>query len=178
MAYCTWAWRRVERALDAEPATLDLLDTAPDRRMAAAGLRRSFFWIAGSSLASLVFVDLDFSWMTGLVVVATLGFGTALFVAPLRRLARRIRSAKEIELERVRVRIRNARDALLSADAAGAGAAGELPALLAYEKRIEEVRPWAIDAFQILRFATLVILGVGSWLGGAVMDHVVDRFLR
>ena len=178
MAYSTWAWRRVDRALAAQPVSLDLLDTTPDRRIAAAGLRRSFFWIAGSSLASLVFVDLGFSWMTGVVVVLTLSVGTALFVSPLLELARRIRTAKATELRRVRGRIRAARDALLSGAPAAGGVAAELPALLAYERRIEDVRPWAIDAFQVLRFATLVVLALGSWLGGAIVEHVVDRFLR
>jgi hypothetical protein len=178
MAYSTWVWRRVEHALDAEPATLDLLDTAPDRRMAAAGLRRSFFWIAGSSLASLVFVDLDFSWMTGIVVSVTLCVGTALFVSPLRKLARRIRTAKAAELDRVRARIRTARDALLSGYPAGAGMSSELPALLAYEDRIEAVKPWAVDVSQTLRFVTLLALAVGSWLGGSIMDHIVDRFMH
>lgn len=178
MAYCTFAWRRVDQALDAEPSTLDLLDPSADRRIAASGLRRSFFWIGGSSLASLVFVDLQFSWMTGLVVIATLAVGAILFLTPLLELARRIRTTKDRELLRVRDRIRAARDALLSGAPGGRGLATELPALLAYEKRIEEVRPFALDAFQVVRFAGLVVLAVGSWLGGAMADRLVDRFLR
>ena len=176
LAYFTWAWTRQERALDAIPAPIDLLDTAPDRRLAGAGLRRSFFWIVGGSSASLVFVDLEFSWMTGIVVAVALALGTALFVAPLVRLAARIARAKQAELARVSARIRDARDALLGASAPAAAA--ELPALLAYERRIETVRPWAIEVSQMLRFAVLVVLAIGSWLGGAIMDHVVDRFLK
>lgn len=178
-AHVTWTSYRTERALEEFAARPDLLDTTPDRRIAAAGLRRSFFWLGASSLASLVFVDLGFSWMTGLVLSLTLAFGALLFMAPLARLARRIGAEKERELARVRARIRDARDALLDDKGSAALArASELPALLAYEQRIESVREWAIDVSQILRFATLVVLALGSWLGGAVTDRIVDAWLR
>jgi len=177
--YVTWTSYWTERALDAFTAKLDLLDTTPDRRVAAAGLRRSFFWLGASSLASLAFVDLGFSWMTGLVLSLTLTFGTLLFFAPLARLARRIGAEKASELARVRARIRGARDALLDdKGVAGLARASDLPALLAYEQRIEGVREWAIDVSQVLRFATLVVLALGSWLGGAVTDRIVDGWLR
>lgn len=178
VAYLTHARRRVDRALEAYPPPLDLLDPAEARALAATGLRRSFFWIVGGSLASLVLVDLDFSWMTGVVVGVTLAIGTSLFFAPLVKLARRIRAAKHAELERVRRRIREARDALLQHPAPGLAVISELPALLAWEKRIEEVRPFALDASQVLRFASLVLLALGSWLGGALVDLWVERVLR
>jgi hypothetical protein len=131
----------------------------------------------GSSLASLIFVDLDFAWTTGAVVAVTLAVGTWLFVAPLVRMAQRIRSQKAAELARVRARLRSARDALL----AGAGddaRAGELPALLAYEQRIERVPEWAVDLPQIARFVLLALLALGSWLGGAVVERLLDLFWR
>jgi hypothetical protein len=178
VGYLTWARRGVDRALEAHPPPLDLLDPALVREIAASGLRRSFFWIVGGSLASLVLVDLDFSWMTGVVVILTLGIGTALFFGPLVKLARRIRRAKGEELARVRERIRTARDALLSNVQPSLAVSSELPALLSYEKRIEEVRPFALDAFQVLRFVSLVVLALGSWLGGALVDLLVERSLR
>jgi hypothetical protein len=176
-AHYTRGWRRVERAFEAHTAPLDLLDPSPERRLASAGLRRSFFWLVGSSIGSLVLLDLDFSWMTIAVLVVTLAIGTALFLGPLLRLARRIRRAKDDELARVRARIRVARDGVLGPQP-GSAVASELPALLAYEQRIAEVRPFALDAFQILRFASLVALALGSWLGGAVVDLLVERSLR
>jgi hypothetical protein len=181
-AHSTWSARRVERALDASPLPLDLLDLAPARARAATGMRRSFFWLASGALATPVLVDLDFSWMTGLVVSAALAIGAALFLEPLLRLARRIERAKADELARIRVRLRAARDALLTG-AEGAAAppawlASELPALLGYEKRIEEVRPIAIGAPQLLRFGSLLLLALGSWLGGALVDLLVERSLR
>jgi hypothetical protein len=178
VAYLTHARRRVDRALEAYPPPLDLLDPAEARALAATGLRRSFFWIVGGSFASLVLVDLDFSWMTGVVVGVTLAIGTGLFFTPLVKLARRIRAAKHAELERVRRRIREARDALLEHPAPSLAVTSELPALLAWEKRIEEVRPFALDASQVLRFASLVVLALGSWLGGAIVDLWVERVLR
>ena len=65
------------------------------------GLRNAFLWIGGSSLASIIFVAQGFSWLTGLVLLCSLLMGTLAFLLPVRGLHRRIRTAKEAELERL-----------------------------------------------------------------------------
>ncbi len=176
-AYLTFTARRIDGVLDALPLPLDLLDTAGERRIAAGGSRLAFFWLVGSSLASLIFVDLSFAWTTGVVVAVTLSVGTWLFVAPLVQMARRIRAQKASELAQVRQRIRSARDALLARDG-DVARARELPALLAYEQRIERVPEWAVDLPQIARFVLLALLALGSWLGGAIVERLLDLSLR
>jgi hypothetical protein len=39
------------------------------------------------------------------------------------------------------------------------------------------VREWPYDAPTLARFAFLVLLAVGSWLGGALVERVVNLFL-
>jgi hypothetical protein len=160
---------RVEALL----APVDLLRPHSLAPFARHGLRTAFLWIGGSSIASIVFVNLLFSWLTGLVLVATLGIGTLAFLLPMRGLHRRLRAAKEVELERVRAAIECARGALLDGDG-GTERALRMPGLLAYERRVAAAPEWPLDAPQVARFALVVALGLGSWVGGAVIERTID----
>ena len=52
-----------------------------------------------------------------------------------------------------------------------------LPALLAWEARIESVREWPFDTPALVRFALFLLIPLGSWLGGAMVERVVDLVL-
>jgi hypothetical protein len=160
--------------MERELRHVDLLHPQWLTRFGRRGLRTAFFWIGGSSIASLVFVDQQFSWLIGLVIAGTVSLGTVAFFLPLRGLHRRICAEKEAELERVREAIHRDREALLSAVPEAAAAAMRMPGLLAYEHRIASVNEWPIDTPQVARFGLMLVIGVGSWLGGAVVGHVVD----
>ena len=53
-----------------------------------------------------------------------------------------------------------------------------LPGLLALEARIEGVREWPFDTGSLLRFGFYVALGLGSWLGAATVERLLDYALR
>ena len=163
--------------IEARLGPVDLLRPHALAPFARRGLRGAFLWIGGSSIGSIIFVNLGFSWLTGVVLVATLFLGTLAFVLPARGLHRRIRAAKELELERVRDAIHRTRDDLLSG-AGSAEAVSRMPGLLAYEQRIASVPEWPLDAPQVARFGLMVAIGLGSWLGGAVVGHLVDLIWR
>ena len=153
---------------------VDLRNPQRLARFGRRGLRSAFFWIGGSSIASIIFVNQQFSWLTGLVITGTVSLGTIAFLLPLRGLHRRIRAEKEAELERVREAIDRHREALLSAAPEAAAAAMRMPGLVAYEHRIASLHEWPIDSPEVGRFGLMLVIGVGSWLGGAVVGHVVD----
>jgi len=56
-------------------------------------------------------------------------------------------------------------------------ASAELPGLLALETRIAAVREWPLDASTLLRVGLYVTLGIGSWLGAAAVERLLDRVL-
>ncbi len=56
-------------------------------------------------------------------------------------------------------------------------AAGRLPALLAYETRIERVSEWPFDSPTLARFGLLLLLPLLSWLGGALVERALDAVL-
>lgn len=176
--YTTFARERVVGRLEARLREVDLLDLRPLAFFARRGLRAAFFWLVGSSIASLIYVNIGFHWATGAVIVGTVGVGTAAFVLPMRGIHRRIRSAKSAELQRVRAEIRTARAPVLEGAERADAAALRLPALLAYEARIEQVREWPFDAPTLARFSLLVIVAVGSWLGGAIVERLLGLALE
>jgi hypothetical protein len=168
-------WRLFAR-LEERVGRIDLLDLGALAPFARPGLRDASVWLVGSSLASFIFVNVDFHWSTGLVILATVGVGTLAFVLPTLGIHRRIRGAKRAELATVRETIRRVRPALFH-EAEGGRDVARLPALLAYEARIEGVREWPFDTPTLARFGLLVLLATGSWLGGAVVERVLGVVL-
>jgi len=109
-------------------------------------------------------------------VISTLLITTALaaLLLPARGAHTRMAATRDEELARVRERIRAERDSNL----AGAGAPdARLANLLAYEQRIAHASTWPFDLSTYLRFGLYVSIGLGSWLGAALVERVVDLFL-
>ena len=173
IAVMTFRANELFARVEAQLASVDLLRPMALAPFARRGLRSAFLWIGGSSIASIVFVDQSFSWLTGLVIVVTLGIGTLAFLLPMRGLHRRLGAAKEAELERVRTAIERGRGELLD-DSLTTEWAARMPGLLAYEQRIVAAPEWPLDTPQVTRFGLVVALGLGSWVGGAVIERVLD----
>jgi hypothetical protein len=53
-----------------------------------------------------------------------------------------------------------------------------LPGLLAWESRVESVPEWPIDAAALRRIALYLLIPLGSWVGGALVERLVDALLR
>jgi len=93
---------------------------------------------------------------------------------PLARLRARIAAAKRAELLVVNGLLADARAKLVG----GAGSAGRVADLVAWRALTLGVREWPVDAGTLARSALFVLLGLGSWLGGAVVDRLLDAALR
>jgi len=153
-----------------------LVDPSPLAPFARAGLRGSALWFGGSALASLLFVGASAGWIVALVLVVTLGLGVASLLLPSRGIHLRIRERKREELARVRTAIAGGGEALF-AGSAGDVDAGRLPALIAYEARIAAVREWPFDTATLRRFLLFLLIPLASWIGGALVERVVDAAL-
>ncbi len=46
------------------------------------------------------------------------------------------------------------------------------------DARLESVREWPFDAPSLVRFALYVALGLGSWLGAAAVERLLDFILN
>lgn len=179
-------WLEIELArsfstLGREISDIDLLDTSALRPFARRGLRSVLLWMGFASLHSVLYVaDWVGDWITGLLgllLVSIVGLALASFLLPVIDVHRRIRQAKEVELERVRAALRSSRKGAL-ASGPDDPAAARLGDLVAWEARIREVSEWPFDTPTLLRFALYVSVALGSWLGGALVERALDLALR
>lgn len=154
-------------------AEIDLLEPGPVRVFARRGLRRALRWLVLASFASFIVLDAGWDGPPALVFLVIVGFALVSFVLPLRGAHQRVRSEKEHALDALRQGIRNERERVAS----GEGSGGRLADLLAYEERIANVSEWPIDGFTVLRLSFYLLLPMGSWLGGALVERLVSRLL-
>jgi len=163
---------RLDSSLAARYAHVDLLDPKSLRLFTRRGLRMAFFWFGGSGIALLLAIDSTSREIVLAVITLTTALGVASLMRSTRGAHERLRTVKQTELARVRAAIRQRREGLLDGDGAT-----DLPALLAWEARIAAVSEWPFDASSLLRFGLLVLIPVGSWLGGALVERLVDSLL-
>ena len=157
---------------------IDLLDIdrlAPLTRIA---MRRSVVWIVGATLGSLFFLSAGIErtalepLFIGICVIAV-----GVLMPPLIRVHQHIVRTKKEELDTLRAAIREERELAFSRDERGAQALTRLPGLIALEKRIDQVREWPVDFGTASRFTLYLGIPVFSWVGGALVERLVDAFL-
>ena len=169
-AYISLAFSPTWTDLDDQP--IDLLDLTPLYTRGRIGLRVALVWLIGVSIGGLFFID-DSWWAVGPVVGIGVVVGSAAFVIPVRGVARQVRALKRRELERVRAELRSVRDDMMQRSDSG----GRLADLLAYEAKIEAISEWPYDVPTLRRFGLYLLIPVGSMVGGALVERVVDAFL-
>jgi hypothetical protein len=168
-----------------ERAAVRLLDKGDFVAFVQNGVRLALLWLVMWSLQVpwIFFLPLDDFVSPDAVPRVTLLFlgGAALtaiaVVLPTLGVRDRLRAAKERELEQVRRAIDEARAGALDQPPTPPEASTSLPGLLAYERRIEEVSEWPVDARSLRRLGLFLLLPVASWVGGALVERLVDASL-
>ncbi len=157
---------------------IDLMDLSSLTLFARESLRAIVLWLVAGSLGAVVMVVSGAPGASMLVVLATILVGTIAVFYPVRGLHHRIREAKRRELELVNEKVRRERGRILESDGPDAEAAsGRLPGLVAYKQFVESVSEWPIDTSTLLRFALYLGLPIGLWLGGALVERLLDVVL-
>jgi hypothetical protein len=165
---------RQQSAPHLQPMDVDLIDLRPVYARGRIGLRLALVWIVGSTISSLFIFDPHLVTPILPFMLAGLGVAVAAFFLPSRRLHRAIREEKHRELARVRAELRRLRDGA----AAGHDAEpGQLADLLAQLRYLDELREWPFDNPTMARFFLYLLIPVGSWLGGALVERVVSNML-
>ncbi len=163
---------QVERRL-----VVDLLDPDPLAPLGRAALRASLLWIGGVAVGSVSIVLTGGTPAEFAVLGFVLAVATGIFLIPVRGVHRRVLQAKRHELRRLRAEIARDRRAVRALGPDAGEAAQRLPGLLAYETRIESVREWPFDTPTLWRFLLYLSIPVASWLGGALVERLVDQLL-
>ena len=131
------------------------------------GLRAAFYTL---STRGLVLPDLIPMTMFAL-------FATAALLLPSLGVRTSIRAAKRRELERVQDEIDRRRNGRETPIDAGEGVPRAMLNLLDYREKVEAVREWPFDATSLLRFLAYLLIPVGGWIGGALMERWIDRVI-
>jgi hypothetical protein len=158
--------------------SFDLLDPTPLAPFGRRALRNVLLWMLLAAFLSLTY--LGEGWASDLMpfaLVSLAGFALAAFQLPLVGAHRRICALKMAELARIRGAIREAREETLAHSAGAQSAGGRLSDLVSYEARIAAVAEWPIDASTLLRLGLYLAIGLGSWLGAAVVERLLETAL-
>ncbi len=157
---------------------IDLLNTNALSVFARNGQRSALTWVLFSSIFSLFWFGGSAARANLPLLVFVLSIAIGAFVLPLVAVRKSILAVKRAEQARLREEIRRERELTLEAEATGGEASPRLANLIAYYQLIESAREWPVDAVNLLRFLAYLLLGLGSWLGGALVERVLDSALR
>ncbi len=155
---------------------VDLLDVQSLSPFARRGLRSALTWIVFSIIFSLFWVG-DTSEFNLALFIFMLTMAIGAYIAPLAGVHNNIVSVKRSALARSRDEIRIEREIFANKNIDATPESPRLANLIAYYQLIEATREWPIDAANLLRFFMYLLIGLGSWLGGAFVELLLDRTL-
>jgi hypothetical protein len=156
---------------------VDLLDLAVFRPFSRQAMLSVLPGVVVLSFLALNLGDRGFLWAIGVLGSIAVALTAASLLILMRGVRDRIRDAKQAEIARVNAAIRGDREALVDSPIAARAAELDLGDALAYRAFVESLPEWPFDAPMRTRFLLYVALPLGSWLGGALVERVLDTAL-
>ena len=159
-----------------EPENIDLLNLESIYVIGRSGLASALFWFIIIAIAGLLILPTVDSglWLVVSLFAINLGGGLSFLLAPARKIRSLIWRVKHEELMRLEPLLRQARDDALASKVSTQGRLGDL---LAYKNRIESIPEWPFDSSTLFRFSLYLFIPVGSMVGGALVERIVDFML-
>jgi hypothetical protein len=157
---------------------IDLLDISKLDGLGRIALRGALPWLVTGTIVLLLLLGQKSSEYFVPLVVGLVASATVVFALPMLRVHRLIDAAKRAELKKLRRETVEARAIFEGGGQEADRVASRLSALLALEARVEAAREWPLDLSTIVRFALYLALPLGSWLGGAVVERILDIMTR
>jgi hypothetical protein len=165
--------RRLSR-LASRLSSVDLFDLTPLAPFTRQGLTNALLAIGFVSISSLLLIESGMGGVeTGLGVLTLFVAGAAL-VMPVRGVRRRIRQAKDAELAWIDTDLTDHKEALRRS--LEGRRVGELADLVAYRDLVLQAPDWPFTTSTYVRFALYLMIPLGSWAAGAVVEGVVGWF--
>jgi hypothetical protein len=177
--YSIWAESRRLTQIGSDLVRVDLLDLRCFAPLTRQGLRYALLVVGVISISSLNLFDYEKPGLLTVVAVANavaLAAAATALLLPLRGAHQAIHTAKRSELDWCDAELHRARAALES-QALPSGSA-TLADLVAWRGVVAAVPEWPLDAPTLRRFVLYLGIPLGSWLGGAFVERVVDLALR
>jgi hypothetical protein len=160
-------------ALAARRVSVDLLDVRPLAPFARKSQRSVGLWAGFLVIFSTFWLGDVAGSANAFFLLLILAFLVPIYLVPLLGVHRRLAAAKQAELERVNERIRR----MVPGEGTAAAAQTGLADWIAWRRLVEDAREWPLNAQALVRSLLFVTLGVGSWLGGAVVERLLASIL-
>lgn len=158
-----------------QESDIDVLNLEKLYVIGRGGLEGAFGWFITIAIAAFLILPEAGSglWVVVPIFVINAGVGLAFLIVPARKVRNLIRDVKREELARLEPLVVQARDDTLS----DASAHGRLSDLLAYRNQVEATAEWPFDSSTLLRFGLYLLIPIGSMVGGALVERVVNWVL-
>jgi hypothetical protein len=163
-------------SLAMEIERIDLFDTRPLGPFVRQGLRGSLIVVLFLSLSANLYLTPVEEVIVGSTfnVVAWGVVAIVALILPVRGVRGRIRDEKRAQLTRLQSRLNADRAAILEGSPESDRVAARLPGLLALETRLVAVHEWPFDVSSVVRMSFYLMIGLGSWLGAAAVERILD----
>jgi len=150
---------------------IDLLDVSLVSPYAQHGVRSSLLAVVSLSISANLWLDPNSPVIATATTLVMLVAATALALfLPTWGIHQRLKAIKQSELKQIRNAITSRRDPYTRT----VDDAQQLRADLALEQRLMEISEWPFDARSYGRVLLYVILGLGSWVGAALVERLLE----
>jgi hypothetical protein len=152
---------------------VDLLDLRPLRPFTRQALLNALLMVIGLGIGLLTLVESGFwdvvvrFWIVSAVAIA---IGLLHLLLPVHRL---IRDAKRSQLDWCREALIRERTKLQ----AGGAERSRIDEIVTYRDVVEGVSAWPADSATFVRFTLYLLIPLGSWAGGAIVERFIDSLL-
>jgi hypothetical protein len=145
----------------------------PYRPLVRQGLINALLVIGMASVLTLLGVESRyFAVLAGFWIVSILLAWIGMML-PLRGIGGMIKKTKRRELHWCKESLKRSRDSMKS----GADQKPTFAEITAYQNVIENIRNWPFDSSTLLKFTLYLLIPLGSWLGGALVERGLDFIL-
>jgi hypothetical protein len=165
-------WDAIEISRTAQRiGNLDLLDVSLVKPYAQQGVRSSLLVIVNLSISANLWLDPESPTIGTVTTLVTLVVAAVLsLILPTWGIHQRLKASKESELKQIREAISVRRDPRTRS----VEDAHQLRADIAVEQRLMDVSEWPFDGGSYGRVSLYVMLGLGSWVGAALVERLLE----
>lgn len=149
----------------------DLFDTSAVKPYAQQGVRSSLLAVISLSISANLWLDPNSPAIaTAATLVLLLAAALLALLLPTWGIHLRLKASKQSELNQIRKAIASRCDAATRS----VDDAQQLRTDLVLERRLMEVSEWPFDAGSYGRVALYIMLGLGSWVGAALVERLLE----
>jgi hypothetical protein len=154
---------------------IDLLDLSSLSPFAQQGLNNALLLVGVLSISALMMLETGFMALITVIGTGTLVLAVLALLAPVRGVQKRVREAKQRELDWTAAEITRLRNGLANADPDRRS--GDLADILAYRNLVAGVSEWPFTGSTYLRLVVYALIPLASWGLGVVAEEVIGGLL-